>query len=101
MEQHQLQRLRQQQRQQTTVFEAAAQPIIPIDLELNKDHAAAMEITEKHASEVKTIRDHNRRISIMISWIKNNYPEYHSVMVNGTPHVVCYLHSHKARILCT
>ena len=82
MDQHQLRQLHQRQRQQASLSpHAAAQVNTHIDLTLNDDHNAAMQATEKHASEEKTIRDHNRRISIMIKWIEINYPNYFQTMV--------------------
>ena len=46
-----------------------------LDVELNSDHAADIRDTTNHEMDGKTEKDHRRRITEIIKWIRENYPE--------------------------
>ena len=56
-------------------------PYTDVNLELQANHAAAVKHTERHANGKEYVRRHNLRLSTMITWIKNNYPEYSDEMI--------------------
>jgi hypothetical protein len=47
---------------------------------LNPEHAAALKETQTYTRQVRCIRDHNRRISSMIDWIREHYPTFFESM---------------------
>ena len=46
-----------------------------LDVELNSDHAADIRDTTNHEMDDKTEKDHRRRNTEIIKWIRVNYPE--------------------------
>jgi hypothetical protein len=84
MQHHQLQRIHQAREEHQQQINAARHDhaiSTNSGLQLHPEHATAVEATENHRNDVKTIRNHNIRLNTMMLWIQQNYSHQFDIMV--------------------
>jgi hypothetical protein len=84
---HQLNQARQQNQQQAAATAASslgppATSTVPTGVtDEQQQHALALQVTEDHANEVRTIHNHSTRLNKIIDWISAHYPLEYENMV--------------------